>query len=528
MKYLDKLVIVVLIMALGLGGCTNEFNDVNTNPKTLSVDQLDQSSYGYVFRGALFSGVYFGNIMPFLRGHGGFSDMYANYTAHTHPDFFSDRFVMHGEWLNVFWDGFYGSVAPKVKYAEDFAEENGLDIENAMMKVYKVYVYHKITDFWGPIPYSSFGNGEFSVPYDTQEDIYKDFFGELEEAVGILKSHSGEISFLGAQDVVFSGNVDQWLKLANTLRLRLALRVKYVEPELARTQAEIAVADGVIEDNSDNSYVHSAIPFVNNYNRMTPWSDFRMSADMESILKGYEDPRITDYFSPADNPDPSDDPVGMTFDWEGIRNGQSKSDKQSLGLNTNSSNMGPAYMIVGDKGPDWPLLRAAEAYFLRAEGALSGWNMGGSAESLYQEAVTKSLSEYGYDGNNLSGEDFVTSTNIPVGYDSASSAVSSVPVRFDAGGSEERQLEQIITQKWIALFPDSEEAWAERRRTGYPTLYNRLESDNPGISIDEIPSRVPYVGNEYNNNRDAVEEAANSLLGGPDNAVTKLWWDAKD
>jgi hypothetical protein len=102
-----------------------------------------------------------------------------------------------------------------------------------------------------------------------------------------------------------------------------------------------------------------------------------------------------------------------------------------------------------------------------------------------------------------------------------------VPIAFDGAGNKERQLEQIITQKWIALFPaDSEEAWAERRRTGYPKLYDRLESDNPDIPVNMIPRRLPFVAVEYNTNRKAVEDAI-VMLGGPDNGVTKLWWDKK-
>ena len=92
----------------------------------------------------------------------------------------------------------------------------------------------------------------------------------------------------------------------------------------------------------------------------------------------------------------------------------------------------------------------------------------------------------------------------------------------------EEQLEQIITQKWIALWPDSEEAYAERRRTGYPKLYDRVNSLNADIPTDEIPRRMPYTDTEYSNNTVATEAAVSNLLGGPDLGNTKLWWDAKN
>lgn len=517
---------IALIIIVICTGCTKEFDEINTNPKAVTVEGLDQSSYGLVVRRAMYGTVYYGDVMPFLRGHGAFSDLYANYQAHTHPDFYSDSFILDGVWLDVFFKGFYGVVAPQIKYGEDFAATNGFDDELAMMKVLRVYAYHRITDFWGPIPYSSFGNGENKVPYDSQEAIYKDFFETLGEAIDHLSERRGEISFLGGDDVIFNGSLDKWLKFANTLRLRLALRVKYVEPLLAKEQAEKAVQFGVIESNEDNGYVKSSTDWPNPYNTITAWNDFRMSADMESILKGYLDPRVSVYFSEANVPDPSDDPSGVVFNYEGIRNGQSKSDKQG-GLNERASNMAPAYLLVGDKGPDWPLLRASESFFLRAEGALEGWDMGGTAQQFYEQGVVASFDEYGFDGLDLAGNNYISSTNVPVKPDAMTQPASNIPIKYEVGVTKERSLEQIITQKWIALYPDSEEAWAERRRTGYPKLLDRLRSDNPDFKVSDIPRRVPYVGSEFDTNREAVEDAI-SMLGGADIGTTKLWWDKKN
>ena len=126
------------------------------------------------------------------------------------------------------------------------------------------------------------------------------------------------------------------------------------------------------------------------------------------------------------------------------------------------------------------------------------------------------------------GNDYVTSTNLPAAVNDSLPPVSTVPVAFDGSAPREGQLEQIITQKWIALYPDSEEAYAERRRTGYPTLYNRLNSLNAKIPVDQLPRRMPYVSSEYSTNEEAVNDAVNNLLGGPDDGTTKLWWDAKN
>ncbi len=138
-----------------------------------------------------------------------------------------------------------------------------------------------------------------------------------------------------------------------------------------------------------------------------------------------------------------------------------------------------------------------------------------------------SMSDHGFDGKNMSGSDYISSNGVPGSYDGSTEAASDMPIVYNAGADKEKQLEQIITQKWIGLYPDGWEAYAERRRTGYPTLYPRLNSDNPNISVNEIPRRMTYVSTEYNTNEKAVQDAIDNLLGGPDEGTTKLWWDKK-
>jgi hypothetical protein len=518
-----------------LSSCTEDFTELNSDPKNFTEGAVTPADYPLFVKRALYTP----NFTPFSnpgdgRGafqlsHSLFPDIYANYMATTAPNFDSDQFDLVGRWLNGAYRYFYTQAAPNIKFAEDVAVDLGFDLENAMMKVWRVYGYHRITDAYGPIPYLSFGNLENEVPYDSQETIYTDFFTTLDEAVAVLKSNAGGTSFLGENDIIYGGDVDSWLKFANSLRLRLAIRIKYVDAGKSKTEAEKAITDGVIENNAENTMIATNTNFRNHYTTITQWGEFRMSADMESILKGYQDPRMTSYFAEAAIPDPSDDPPGLTFNYEGMRNGQLTSTKQGTDFNNMISDMAAPYTAADTPGPAIGIITAAEVYFLRAEGALEGWAMGGgTAEEYYNQGIDASLMEYGFDGTDLSGNDYKSSTNVPAAADAANPPVSTVPIAYNAGGSEEEQLEQIITQKWIALYPNSEEAYAERRRTGYPTLYNRLNTINPLIAVDEIPRRMPYVSSEYDDNGAAVEDAVNNLLGGPDNGATKLWWDKKN
>lgn len=541
MKNLFRLFTFLLITVF-ISNCTDKFDEINTNPKALTTGKLDQATYGFVVRSAIYIPSWLGAGMSFQTMKSTYLDTYANYYATTTPNFLSDRYVMVGGWHNNNFGQFYANGGPQIEYAVEFAKENKLDVEWAMMTIWKIYIFDRYVDCAGPLPYSAYGNLERKVPYDSQEEIYNSFFSELDEVITILKANGGKTSgTLASYDPIYAGNVDKWQKFGSSLRLRLALRVKYVKPEIAKTQAEKAVAEGVITANADNGWVKTTVDWYNGYNRISQWGEYRMSADMESILKGYADPRAKAYFSEAKTPDLTDDPAGLVFNFEGMRNGQSKNDRSAFKFNDLNSDMAGPYLKLGDKGPDWFVMRAFETYFLRAEGALEGWNMGsGTAASFYKTGIETSLAENGFTNLlNLKGEVYATSALVPASPGADASAptviqapVSTVPVAFMTAGTKEQQLEQIITQKWIGLYPDSGEAYAERRRTHYPKLYDRLASENPDVPATSLPVRFTYWTNEYNTNNAAVLDAITKLNAESSNpqgdkANTKLWWDKK-
>jgi len=545
MKNLLKLFIVLLI-TVSYSSCTKDFDEINTNPKALTLSSLDQASYGFVFKKSIMGPSYLqaaGNGMQLI--HSLYFDIYANYWATTTPNFLSDRFVMVGSWLNGAFNSFYASESAQIKYSEDFSRKIGLQPEMAMAKIWKVWCYHRYTDALGPIPYSQYGNMQKEVAYDKQQDIYKSFFLELDTAIGILKQNAGATSAtLSKYDMIYGGKFDKWQKFGSSLRLRLGMRLKYADPAVAKAQCEKAITEGVLSDNADNGWITTSTDFQNPYNIISPWAEYRMSADMESVLKGYLDPRVASYFKGAKTPDATDDPAGVVFPYEGVRNGQTKNDRSAVKFDEIGSDHAVPYTIVGAAGPKWFVMRAFESYFLRAEGVLEGWNMGGgTVESLYKQGIQTSLAENGLTDVNLKGEVYTTSTYVPAspGKDMntvqgptplVQAPVSTAPIAFLSGGTKEQKLEQIITQKWIGLLPDSQEAYAERRRTHYPILYPRLESENPDVPATSLPVRLTYWTNEYTNNRAQVD-AAILLLNGESSAphgdlpTTKLWWDKK-
>lgn len=502
--------------------CTSDFTEINTNEKELSTAAIEQNPalLGQVFAqaeyGSMFLDPYY-----FQYAQNWCADLYVQYFALTTPDSEADRYDFTDSWSGEAWLSFYSDCAPHIKAVEDIALENGNMVGHAMAKILKVLAYSRMTDHYGPIIYSEFGNGELVVNFNSQEDIYNDFFFQLDDAVDILKANSGSQMF-SADDRMFGGSSDRWLKFANSLRLRLAMHIRYADPAKAKAEAEKAITDGVFTSSSEDAFI--SVDDINRspYATITAWGEFRMSAAMESTLKGYEDPRIPTYFEEA----VSGDGDGDGLPYEGLRNGQSQSALTSP-PNDEYSNMSLPYLPLEEGGTNgnYEVMSAAEVYFLRAEGALQGWAMGGTPKEMYEEGIRASLSTKS-DADETFINNYITSTKTPVPYEPGAPALTDIPVAF--GADPDTQLEQIMTQKWIAIYPNGWEAWADLRRTGYPKMYDLLFSDNPDVGTSEIMRRIKYPDLEADTNPEGLQGALAlpEMQGGNKNS-TKVWWDKR-
>ncbi|HEY5370899.1 MAG TPA: SusD/RagB family nutrient-binding outer membrane lipoprotein [Hanamia sp.] len=497
-------------------GCKKNFTTINTDPYSITTDKVNGQLLGQAFAECQYQGL-FGYYTVWQQAQNLYGDLYSQYFATIASYFSSDQFTEINRWSDYTWTYFYGTAAPQLYFVEQYTANNEMPVEHAIAEVWKVELYHRITDYWGPIIYSQFGNGKTNVSYDSQKDIYSSFFETLDTAVSTLKQHVTETSVFSTNDLVFSGNVKKWLTFANSLRLRLAMRIVYVDPGLAQQEAEKAVSDGVMISNSDNAYVATTQITQNPHGQVIVWDEFRMSASMQSTLVGYDDPRLSEYFSEA-----------VDGSYKGVRNGLPIPDKTSA-LNDEFSKMGIQYFLpqLGGSNPPMRVMSADEVYFLRAEGALRGWKMGGTDEDFYNEGITTSLMER-TNASSTTILNYINSNRTPIALDDKwnTPAMSNIPVSYESNGSFETRLEQIITQKWIGLYPDGWEAWAERRRTGYPKGYPLIESLNPNIPANGVMRRLVFTLSEIQNNLAAVT-AARAMLSGPDVNQTRLWWDAK-
>lgn len=293
----------------------------------------------------------------------------------------------------------------------------------------------------------------------------------------------------------------------------MAMRLSYVKPDVSQAKGAEAIADGVITANADNAMMHA--PENRTALIYNDWGDHRVAADIISYMNGYNDPRRAVMFTQGY--------WNKKSDYYGIRVGIDPRDKSTM-VEAFSN------QIVSSSSP-YLWFNAAEATFLRAEWELR-WGSLDAAKELYEEAIALSFEERGASG----AESYITSTAKPAKYIdpmseySADAPASDISIAWEAGDTEEvreRNLERIITQKWIAIFPLGIEAWSEYRRTGYPRLLPVVENKSGGTVDSRYGMRrIPYPVEEYTENPVHLQ-AAIEMLGGRDNGGVRVWWDVK-
>lgn len=515
----------LLLSGFSLTSCTDKYDEFNVNPheatnEMMTWDNLLAGASLAQMERSIFTISSAGRYQEteMLQG-----DLYASYFAPIMtwnytggPD--NDNYRLYTDWNKAPWDDAYTEIMTpwniiKTGY-EDAGDANSPAL--AIATVIKVFGMSRITDMYGPIIYSKFGTG-LQVGFDSQKDVYNQFFEELDGAINILSMSSGTI--LDEYDLIYQGDIKQWLKFANTLRLRLAMRISNVDEAKAMEEAQAAIdnAGGLLASVSDNAYLHqtTSLVFKNPiWEACESFNDMRMSATMDCYLNGYADPRLPKYFRPAAN----------TGEYHGVRNGMSTRNKNNYEKVTSSANY--------DENDDLKWMESSETYFLLAEAALR-WGIGSrSVQQYYEEGIRQSFAAVDAEG----ADDYITDTEKlpsttwknPYNNRSTNVTTSQVTIAWDDAATTEKKLERIMVQKWIALFPDGQEAWSDMRRTGYPTIVT-IESNQSGgeVANGELISRLKFPSSERSNNtKDNINEAIR-LLGGNDIAGTRLWWDVK-
>ena len=519
-------IMILSVFMLPLGGCFD--SEINRSIYEADAEEMQRENH---IVGATLRGMQ-GLVIPTREHLYQFMDAMAGGAYGGYLEGIVDTWVMKFSTFNPEqgWlkSPFADPITEMYPQYRDMLNKTDDPVALAFGKVLRVCIMHRVTDMYGPIPYSNMmsddNSGEdLAVAYDSQEQVYTQMLKELEEADKVLEENKDLSSeaFRKLEDLYY-GNITKWRRFVHSMQLRSAMRMSYVKPAEAQRVAEAAVAAGVIESNDDNAALHvaenrSELLFNN-------WSDYRISADLVSIMKGYDDPRLDKMLvKGVQTVDQEGEKVDV-YDFYGVRIGIFTKKKDDM-INLYSK------QIISSTDP-YLWMNAAEVTFLRAEGALRGWAMGGEAQALYEKAVSLS-----FDERKASGADAYVKDDekVPADYvdpmgEYSHDAVSTITIAWEPGAANfEKNLERIITQKWIAIFPLGVEAWAEHRRTGYPKLLPMVENKDPNNSVNVTigPRRLPFPADEYNSNPTYIGQAV-QMLNGPDAAGTRLWWDVKN
>lgn len=514
------------VLALGASGCTEKYLDINSNPYEPGDLNPDDYALGSAMNNLA------GTVVSADVNTAQFTDCLlggpcGGYFADSGAWAFSiSNFNATNDWTRVFMmsDQIIPVLYSNLNQVQIVSQNTDNPVPYAIAMIIKVAAMSRVTDTYGPIPYTQIGvDGRVTVPYDSQETVYNAFFDELDEAIATLSENSSS-ALVPTADYVYSGNVQQWIKFANSLKLRLAMRISYANPAKAREMAESAVNQefGVIESNEDNAAWHYFGSITNplftaiNYNG----DESRPSAEIVCYMNGYNDNRRASYFVNEDGAFDSDVYVGL---------------RRSIDRTDEARAYFPSYSAINISANDaiqW--MNAAEVAFLRAEGvAVFGFNLGGTAKDFYEQGIRLSFAQWGASGEDDYIEDdrSVPQTYTdPAGLNSYASTISDITIKWDESASTEEKQERIITQKWIANWMLGSEAWADYRRTGYPRLIPAQAAGNKSggvVDSNRGARRMPYPSEENANNYENVQYARDHYLNGPDNMATDVWWACK-
>lgn len=514
-------------------------------------------------------------------------DCYVQYFCVPHSDFPYSNFTLRST-----YDLCKGSIGGPGSsfYAMKFDMAPTLNAEKIdyMPEIKAIYLmlfnYSAIenVDLFGPMPYNDHKNCVEESPfvYDRLKDIYYQAKADIDAAIECFKyykDHRSEaykkqigstirsrvqLLSLDYLDYADASDLSVWIRFANSLKLRMAIHMSKVEPATAKQWAEEAVAGGVIENEADEiGLFPSLLGYTHPLIEIMGWNDLVMGASFINLLQNLDHPYMKYLFTKnsialekskqavSGTSAPATTSEGTVF--IGMRNGVTPGEGQAASTNPYCGYSTLDRTYFSECNPPLYLMKVSEVNFLRAEGALRGWNMGGTAQSFYEQGIRTAYLEdrnsprkeyvnYVDDYLNVVAPKGIAYVD-PQGLTPDMPSVTKIGVKWNDSDSKETKLEKIITQKYIASFPYSYESWVDLRRTGYPKLFPILHPEHSDGTIkfgdpkvqtaDNIMRRIPWVPVDPQTKEDikatgipALSEDTNNKPA-TDTQMQRLWWD---
>lgn len=499
----------VFILLSCLLSCTQDFETINTNPNA-----VEKPNPNYVFTKSQLDGLnnnyYFTSIVEC-------GAMVQHYATYKEASGSGDKYLNNEVHYSAYFSQAYPTAINEIAIVLNTLKETPNSHNKIQIaRIWKAYLFHRLTDLYGDIPYfeatNATTNAIFLPRYDPQELIYKDLLNELEAAA--LALDPSQPSFDKA-DLIYEGDVSKWKKLSYSLMLRLGMRMSKIDPALSKTWVNKAIAGGVIRNASDNAlmkYTDGPMDFNRNPSAFDPRKmDYavgsfgknnveggKLSKTFIDKLKEMDDPRISVYAGVWQGTEQNNSPALQ----KGLPNGTTIAPTPTVQASFSEPNQNTVFRY----NAPLMLLSNAETQLYLAEAAVRNWYLEETASSLYEKAVTSSFLNQSIYGASYTISDVSTYLSLNP---------------FKTNGSTAEKMEQIHTQFWIALFVDEQEVYANWRRTEYPSL---TPVNFPGnVTNGTIPRRFKYPTSEYAVNSIQLNEAIKRQ--GPDQFTTRIWWD---
>jgi SusD/RagB-like outer membrane lipoprotein len=499
MRFLYKIqTLVTLTVLLCISNsCTKNFDTLNTSPSLVTEALVKPDNlFSMVLKESIF-------ILPDLGRVGNSLGKTSEFAAFMASE--SSGYPFKNTDYDFYFNNYYRIYLININETVRLTTDPAFSNKNAIARIFRVWLWTNLTDLYGDIPYTEAARDRDNLiaepKYDKQEFIYKDLFTELKAATAQLSNDASKLSF-GAADILFKGDVDSWRRFANSLRLRMAIRVRYIDPALAQQNITDVINAPLISTNAENAKLLSEGPNAALNANKSPLIILLQSNLIEprhigfpvlEILALNNDPRIPIYFRLPNKIDPSSSIPYRARPINVFGTETSRYVRDSISL-VGAFLESPQFIFN--------LITAAQVNFLKSEAVLAGLTPG-NANALYRTGIQLAMEQYA----------------VPAA--SITTFLASGPATLS--GTVEQQLEQIINQKYVNLIYQSYEAWAEYRRTGYPKMWlGSGDTDTQG----KIPRRLTYPADEYSKNIANVTAAASGYPGG-DKLTSKVWWDVK-
>ena len=516
-----KNMIICAVIAPMFLSCTDRFERLNTNPNQVTSGQMEAKNYRTGTKVLALQSL----VVPveehqyqFIESlSGGPFGGYVGSTVDTWQTRF-ETFNPSTDWRKATFSDIITELYAPYRGIVGGTED---EVARAFASLFRVAVMQRLTDNYGPIPYGDILKTEkITVKYDSQETVYNEMFEELDDAIEAFSSNVGlPSSGWSTYDRVYSGNISQWLKYANSLKLRMAMRISYRNPELARRKAEEAVSSGLILSNEDNAFMkptENRMPLIYN-----SWNDHRVGADILCFMTGYNDPRLEKMFlkSTGDNPQ-----------YVGIRIGSTVS-KKSEAIDAYSN------LIVNSDSPIlW--MNAAEVNFLLAEYQLRFAGDKAKAKEYYENGIRLSFLP------KKAHQESTITLLMPAAHFGFSiltrwENIAPRPRRPSARLHGMRKVTKRLILSRLSLKSGLQYFLLETRLgrniagPSYPKLLPAPQNLGPdNVDLNNHARRLTYPVEEYSGNGANLSGAISMLNsesseGGGDSFATRVWWDCK-